>query len=231
MAWQMKARTMSPTASTAAGPSVKGVAATAAQSGRVSNALKEFLWLLSDIPKAKILDMGQVSQDTLNFFIEKGFRVTTEDFLRSWREFMDVEEARLRAGKIGGDVERPSAVSLADRFLEDLLKYPPASCNGILAWDLFDYMEPEMLARVVARLHDILRPGGVVLAIFHSRTPDRFCRYRVLPDQTFELLPLPPIAQHVHIFQNREMLDLFAKFRTSKTFVGRDQLREGLFLK
>jgi SAM-dependent methyltransferase len=231
MAWQMKARTMSPTASTAAGPSVKGVAATAAQSGRVSNALKEFLWLLSDIPKAKILDMGQVSQDTLNFFIEKGFRVTTEDFLRSWREFMDVEEARLRAGKIGGDVERPSAVSLADRFLEDLLKYPPASFNGILAWDLFDYMEPEMLARVVARLHDILRPGGVVLAIFHSRTPDRFCRYRVLPDQTFELLPLPPIAQHVHIFQNREMLDLFAKFRTSKTFVGRDQLREGLFLK
>ncbi len=227
----MKARTMSPTASTAAGPSVKGVAATAAQSGRVSNALKEFLWLLSDIPKAKILDMGQVSQDTLNFFIEKGFRVTTEDFLRSWREFMDVEEARLRAGKIGGDVERPSAVSLADRFLEDLLKYPPASFNGILAWDLFDYMEPEMLARVVARLHDILRPGGVVLAIFHSRTPDRFCRYRVLPDQTFELLPLPPIAQPVHIFQNREMLDLFAKFRTSKTFVGRDQLREGLFLK
>lgn len=231
MAWQMKARTMSPAASTAAGPSVKGVTATAAQSGRVSNALKEFLWLLSDIPKAKILDMGQVSQDTLNFFIEKGFRVTTEDFLRSWRDFMDAEEARLRAGKIGGDVERPSAVTLADRFLEDLLKYPPASFNGILAWDLFDYMEPEMLARVVARLHDILRPGGVVLAIFHSRTPDRFCRYRVLPDQTFELLPLPPIAQHVHIFQNREMLDLFAKFRTSKTFVGRDQLREGLFLK
>jgi hypothetical protein len=172
-----------------------------------------------------------VSQDTLNFFIEKGFRVTTEDFLRSWRDFIDAEEARLRAGKIGGDVERPSAVTLADRFLEDLLKYPPASFNGILAWDLFDYMEPEMLARVVARLHDILRPGGVVLAIFHSRTPDRFCRYRVLPDQTFELLPLPPIAQHVHIFQNREMLDLFAKFRTSKTFVGRDQLREGLFLK
>ncbi|MGC1686963.1 MAG: hypothetical protein WA734_15155, partial [Candidatus Acidiferrales bacterium] len=173
----------------------------------------------------------QVSQDTLNFFIEKGFRVTTEDFLRSWRDFMDAEEARLRGGKIGADEERPSPAILADRFLEDLLKYPPESFNGILAWDLFDYMEPEMLARAVARLHDILRPGGVVLAIFHSRTPDRFCRYRVLPDQTFELLPLPPIAQHVHIFQNREMLDLFAKFRTSKTFVGRDQLREGLFLK
>ncbi|MFZ0038005.1 MAG: class I SAM-dependent methyltransferase [Candidatus Acidiferrales bacterium] len=230
MAWQMKARTMSP-AFSAAGPGLKSVTPTVASTGRVSNALKEFLWLLSDIPKAKLLDMGQVSQDTLNFFIEKGFRVTTEDFLRSWRDFMDAEEARLRGGKIGADEERPSPAILADRFLEDLLKYPPESFNGILAWDLFDYMEPEMLARAVARLHDILRPGGVVLAIFHSRTPDRFCRYRVLPDQTFELLPLPPIAQHVHIFQNREMLDLFAKFRTSKTFVGRDQLREGLFLK
>ncbi|MFZ0909846.1 MAG: hypothetical protein WCC76_10785 [Candidatus Acidiferrales bacterium] len=226
----MKARTMSP-AFSAAGPGLKSVTPTVASTGRVSNALKEFLWLLSDIPKAKLLDMGQVSQDTLNFFIEKGFRVTTEDFLRSWRDFMDAEEARLRGGKIGADEERPSPAILADRFLEDLLKYPPESFNGILAWDLFDYMEPEMLARAVARLHDILRPGGVVLAIFHSRTPDRFCRYRVLPDQTFELLPLPPIAQHVHIFQNREMLDLFAKFRTSKTFVGRDQLREGLFLK
>ncbi len=226
----MKARTMSP-ASSAAGPGLKSVTATVAPSGRVSNALKEFLWLLSDIPKAKILDMGQVSQDTLNFFIEKGFRVTTEDFLRSWREFMDVEELRLRSGKIGGDIERPSPATLADRFLAELLEYTPESFNGILAWDLFDYMEPDMLARVVARLHEILRPGGVVLAIFHSRTPDRFCRYRILPDHTFELLPLPPIAQHVHIFQNREMLDLFAKFRTSKTFVGRDQLREGLFLK
>ena len=29
----------------------------------------------------------------------------------------------------------------------------------------------------------------------------------------------------------REILDLFAQFRTSKTFVGRDQVREAIFLK
>jgi hypothetical protein len=144
---------------------------------------------------------------------------------------MDAQEASLRSTKAPADDDRPSPATLADKFLEDLLQYPAESFNGVLAWDLFDYMEPQMLARVVGRLHDIMRPGGVVLAIFHSRTPDRFCRYRILPDQTFDLMPLPPIAQHVHIFQNREMLDLFAKFRTSKTFVGRDQLREGLFLK
>jgi hypothetical protein len=33
------------------------------------------------------------------------------------------------------------------------------------------------------------------------------------------------------VFQNREILDIFSEFRTSKTFVGRDQVREALFLK
>ena len=232
MNWQLKARPVSPSAP-AAGPGVKSVQPSAS-TGRVSNALKEFLWLLSDIPKAKILDMGQVSQETLNFFIGKGFKVTTEDFLRSWREFMDAEEAEARKkgnGASSVEMDSESQGALADRFLESLFRYPPESFNGIIAWDLFDYMEPWMLERVVVRLHSILRPGGVVMAIFHSRTPDAFCRYRIKPDSTLELLQVRSIAQHVHIFQNREMLDLFAKFRTSKNFVGRDQLREGLFLK
>jgi hypothetical protein len=39
------------------------------------------------------------------------------------------------------------------------------------------------------------------------------------------------LAVHSRIFQNREILDIFGKFRSSKTFVGRDQVREALFLK
>jgi len=230
MAWQMKARIGVP-AVAAGGPNLNTATPPPITTTRVSNGLKEFLWLLSDAQKAKLLDLGQVSQNTLNFFIEKGFRVTTEDFLRSWREFVDAEEARLRDSAVGKETEPPLPGALAKRFAHELLEFPPESFNGILAWDLFDYMEPELLSRVVPRLHDILRPGGVVLAIFHSRTPERFCRYRILENQTFELIPSVPIAQHVRVFQNREILDLFGKFRSSKTFVGRDQLREGLFLK
>jgi hypothetical protein len=35
----------------------------------------------------------------------------------------------------------------------------------------------------------------------------------------------------VRTFQNREILNLFSRFRSAKTFVGRDQVREGLFIK
>ncbi len=229
MNWQLKTRSAMPAAAAAPGP--KTAAAPAPIPTRVSNGLKEFLWLLSDAGKGKLLDLGQVSQNTLNFFIEKGFRVTTEDFLRSWREFMNVEEDRRRKVLLSKDGEFPSPDALAARFLEDILQYPPETFHGVLAWDLFDYMEPELLARVVSRLHDILRPGGLVLSLFHSRTPERYSRYRILENQTLEVLPTPPLAPHVRVFQNREILDLFGKFRSSKSFVGRDQIREALFLK
>jgi len=228
MNWQVK---RIPVATpTAMGPGPKAAVATASNA-RASNCLKEFLWLLSDVEKGKLLDLGQVSQQTLNFFINKGFRVSTEDFLRSWREYLAGEEERLRKAVPGADAERPTTDQLATRFLDDILQYPAETFHGILAWDLFDYMEPELLARAVERLHEIIRPGGLVLALFHSRPPVRYSRYRIFDDQSIELLAAPPLAPHVHVFQNREVLDLFGKFRSSKSFVGRDQMREGLFLK
>ena len=49
---------------------------------RVSNALKEFLWNLDGLGRGTLLDLGPAWQTTLNFFIERGFRVTSEDILR-----------------------------------------------------------------------------------------------------------------------------------------------------
>src|SRR5580704_778416 len=64
--------------------------------GRTSNGLKEFLWLVSDVPRARVLDLGPVWQSTVNFFLEKGFRISTEDLLGTWKEFVSSEEERMR---------------------------------------------------------------------------------------------------------------------------------------
>jgi hypothetical protein len=120
---------------------------------------------------------------------------------------------------------------LADKFLETALKYSEESFHGVLAWDLLDYFEAPVGTRIMNRLFEILHPGGAVLALFHSRPPERFHRYRIVDTQTVELVPASALAIHARVFQNREILDLFQKFRSSKTFVGRDQVREGLFLK
>jgi hypothetical protein len=231
MNWIAKSRFSA--AAPAAAASKPGPSASASSSPnlRVSNGLKEFLWLISDARHGRVLDLGPVWQSTITFFTEKEYRISTEDLLRSWKEFLVTEEERLRRAPVGEGGERISQVLLAEKFLEGALQYPEDSFHGVLAWDLFDYFDAELLPRIMERLYSILVPGGAVVALFHSRTAERFHRYRIVDNQTVELLPAPTLAVHARTLQNREILDLFGKFRSSKTFVGRDQLREGLFLK
>ena len=211
-----------PGPATAAGPSANA---------RVSNGLKEFLWLISDSEQGRILDLGPVWQATVSFFIEKGFRVSTEDLLRAWKEFLASEEEDFRKAPVGNEAAKVSPSMFADKFLDNALLYPAEHFHGVLAWDIFDYLDAQLLPKVMDRVYSMLRPGGAVLSLFHSRTPERFCRYRIADMQTFELLPASTVSVHARVFQNREILDIFGKFRSSKTFVGRDQVREGLFLK
>jgi len=232
MNWMPKAKmSMAPATTTShskPGP-IAAMASPPAPNHRVSNGLKEFLWLIEG-KGGRILDLGQVSQATLTFFIEKGYRISTEDLLRSWKDFLTVEEDQMRRAPVG-EGQRVTRAMLTEGFLETALQYQEESFNGVLAWDLLDYFDADMLQRVMKRLYTLMRPGGAVLGMFHTKAPERFHRYRIVDTQTIELLPAATIAVHGHVFQNREILDLFGKFRSSKTFVGRDQLREGLFLK
>lgn len=198
---------------------------------RQSNGLKEFLWLLSDVERGHLLDLGPAWQATVNFFTSRGFKVYADDVLRSWRDALRAEEERLRTAPVGAHAAEAEPAARAERFMENTLVYPPAQFHAVLAWDLFDYLDSDLLPRVVGALNGLMRPGGVLLAIFHSRTPATFLRYRILDAQTIELLPAPALLPPQRVFQNREILNVFAQFRSSKTFVGRDQIREGLILK
>lgn len=220
-------------AGAATAPSKPGPAPAAlpAANHRVSNGLKEFLWLIGDVPRGRVLDLGPVWQATVSFFVDKGFRLSSEDILRAWKDFLTAEEEKLRTAAIGDGGGRLSPAVLADKFLENALNYPEKSFHGVLAWDLFDYFDAEAAPRLVARLTSLVHPGGAVLALFHSRPAERFHRYRIVDAQTIELIAAPTIAVHSRVFQNREILDLFDEFRSSKSFVGRDQVREALFVK
>jgi hypothetical protein len=232
MNWMAKTRLGAGSASAPA-PSKPGPAPMAESSAntRISNSLKEFLWLLSDVPQARILDLGPISQSTVNFFLEKGFRLSTEDLLRTWKEFLTTEEERLRVAPAGTETERLSQDMLVDKFLDIALGYRESNFHGVLAWDLLDYFDVAIVPRLMERVYSVMAPGGAMLALFHSKPADRFHRFRIIDTQKFEAVPAPTLAVHAHVFQNREILDLFGKFRSSKTFVGRDQIREALFLK
>jgi hypothetical protein len=67
--------------------------------------------------------------------------------------------------------------------------------------------------------------------MFHSKKPEGFQRYRVMDSNTLQVVPTAVICPAQRVYQNREIQDLFTRFRTLKSFIGRDQLRETLFTK
>lgn len=183
---------------------------------RTSLGVEQFIGLLADAPHPSVLDLGCVWQATVAFFTQAGCKLYTEDV------FQALHQARAET--------RPKAPPLAERFLPAVLKYPEENFRGILAWDLFDYLPEELVNLLAGRLFDLLEPGGALLGLFHNRAEgESFTRYRVLDARTLELLPGSLMLPFERVYPNRALLNLFAAFRSSRTFVGRDNLRE-LFL-
>jgi SAM-dependent methyltransferase len=200
-------------------------------STRISNGLKEFLWNLDGLGRGTLLDLGPAWQTTLSFFIERGFRVSSEDILREWKDFLSEEEVRLHQPGIVSETVDMTPTGRAVRFLEANLSYPRASFDAVLVWDLLDYLEPALAKQAIANLTELLRPGGVVFALFHSKKPEGFQRYRVADSSTLQMISTAIICPAQKVYQNREIQDLFGRYRTMKSFVSRDQLRETLFIK
>jgi hypothetical protein len=216
--------------------SIAAVGATRApelrETSRQSNGLKELLWNLDGLGRGTLLDLGPAWQTTLSFFIERGFRVSSEDILRGWKDFTSEEDAKFREAA-GRAHEMPdnSPAARASRFLEANLRYPNSSFDAILLWDLLDYFDAAVSKQIVACLTDLLRPGGVIFAMFHSKKAEGFNRYRITDSNTLQVLASPVVCPAQRVYQNREIQDLFSRYRTHKSFVGRDQLRESLFIK
>jgi len=201
------------------------------ESTRISNGLKEFLWNLDGLGHGTLLDLGPAWQTTLSFFIERGFRVSSEDILRAWKEFLLEEETRLKDVGVASAPVDMTPAGRAARFLETNLKYSRSTFDAVLLWDLIDYLEPTLAVQTLNCLTEVLRPGGVVFAMFHSKKPEGFQRYRVADSSTLQVISTPVLCPAQKVYQNREIQDLFNRYRTMKSFVGRDQLRETLFIK
>src|SRR6266699_2881535 len=210
-----------PRSRTPGGP-VSAVGATRApespESTRVSNGLKEFLWNLDGLGRGTLLDLGPAWQTTLSFFIERGFRVSSEDILRGWKAFLMEEEARLREDAAARESLDMTANGRAKRFLAENLQYPRASFDAVLLWDLLDYLELVLVKQIVATLTELLRPGGVVFAMCHSKKPEGFQRYRVADSNTLQMISTAVLCPAQKVYQNREIQDLFGRFRTMKSF-------------
>src|SRR5208282_1899454 len=107
---------------------------------RISNGLKELLWHLEGLGRGTLLDLGPAWQTTLSFFIERGFRVTSEDILRGWTDFLKDQEAQSKDVLDADYYAERLPDARAKKFLSANLHYPAGSFDAVLLWDLLDYL-------------------------------------------------------------------------------------------
>jgi len=114
----------------------------------------------------------------------------------------------------------------------------------VLCWNLPDYLDESLVKPVVGRLWSLLKPGGSLLAFFHTQEagPDAPCyRYHILGLDTLEMQLIDPrgdTKKGAHrspgtnnfrlqrVFNNRHVENLFKDFASRKFFLGRDNFRE-----
>jgi hypothetical protein len=131
------------------------------------------------------------------------------------------------------DVDQPFPRNDGDglaHVLDWKLRQEPGGVDGILAWDIFDYLSRSEAAALARRLTALLRPGGLMMALFtteprheaasrryviadadhlrHRPAPGARWARKVWPLRDIEVLlaPLEVRQSHLLAHHQREML-------------------------
>ena len=189
---------------------------------RRSSGLNEFTRAIAGQEGLRILDLGITSPVNIARLTGLGHKVYTEDVLAASADPSFV--LATENGKPMYDVPR---------FLAENLVFEKDLFDAILCWDIPDYMPEAFVKPMVERFHSVMKPGGILLAFFHTRDagPDAPCyRYHLTGPDTLEL-HLGPRFRLQRVFNNRHIENLFRDFASLKFFLARDNVREVLVVR
>lgn len=184
---------------------------------RPSRGLEEFFTYIRGQSGLTILDLGGATQQNVSFITNLGHRLYSEDFLRILHETF---------GEDG--TEQQSNPGQIDYFLRQALDYPEEQFDGVLVWDVLEYLSPALLAAVIERLHKIVRPKSYLLAFFHSDDKLDAVPYYTFRIQEINALQVAQRGQRrpAQLFNNRSLEKLFTRYESVKFFLTRERLRE-----
>jgi hypothetical protein len=182
-----------------------------------TKALQKFLSCLQGRTKPVIVDLGPVVGANVTFFGEQlGCRIRVED--------------------VGGDIDRHLKDGTVDQlpaFFSGRFTEPPQSVDGILCWDLLDYLDRPAAQGLAAALSRLLRPGGCLLGFFSTADSQQpiYTKYVVMDDSTLQYKTYPARRARHRGLLNGDIIKLFKDLRVTDSFLMKSNLREMLFRK
>lgn len=189
-------------------------------SAQPTRALVRFLAGLDVRAQALLLDLGPVVGSNVTFFGEElGCKIIVED--------------------LAADIDRHVREDrLADlpAFLARRFPHESDTVDGILCWDLFDYLPRPAAHALAQQLVRLLRPEGVLLAFFGTAEPEAgsrpsYTKHVVLDRERLQHRPYAAARGKERPLQNRDIERMFAPLRVSEQFLLKTRLREVLLRK
>ena len=200
-------------AGTAADTSVTNVA----EASYPTKALHKFLASLQSNDNPLLLDLGPVVGSNVTFFGEQlGCRLRVEDLAK--------------------DIDRhvkDNTIEQLPEFFTKRFKEAAGTVDGILCWDLLDYLDRPAAQALATALSSLLRPDGCLLGFFSTaNSPETvYTKYVVVDESTLRYRTYPASRPRQRSLLNGDIIKLFKDLRVTDSFLMKRKVREMLFRK
>jgi hypothetical protein len=192
-------------------------AGVAADAGTVpTKALAKFLRCFSGHPAPVLLDLGPVVGANITFLGERlGCKIIVQDLFADLDRFPVSRNLPL-AGSLGARVT-----------------HAPASVDGILCWNVFDFLDAPSARTLASGLTRILRPDGAALGFFANCSAAHvpLSKYVIVDDHTLKPRPYSRGGGQQLALHNRDIIRMFDGLNVSESFLLKTSFREFLFRK
>jgi hypothetical protein len=182
-----------------------------------TKALKKFIASLRSHQSPVLLDLGPVVGSNIAFFGEQlGCKIFVEDI------FADVDR-----------FHREQRLAELPAFLEQRFPQADGSVDGILCWDLFDFVNKPTAQVLANHLTRVLAVNGTLFGFFGTSQPreSRLTKFVVADEGNLKHRPYSTPRMRQAVLQNRDIIRLFERLRVSDSFLLHSNVREILFRK
>jgi len=182
-----------------------------------TKALRKFLSCLAARESPALLDLGPVIGSNVAFFGEQlGCKIHIEDL------YADLDRHL-----------RQDALASFPAFLTSRFAGQAGPVDGIICWDLMDYLDRASATALAEQLNRLLRPEGALLGFFGT-TPSqdaRYTKYVIVDPVQLRYRSYPAPRGRQAVLANRDIIRLFSTLRVSDSFLLQNNIREILFRK
>lgn len=184
-----------------------------------TKALSKFLTSLSAREQPLLLDLGPVVGQNVTFFGEQlGCKIFVED--------------------VAADIERHTREGKLDTLPAFFAKRFPqadATFDGILCWDVFDFLDKKSAPVLASQVARMLKPDGVAFAVFNASEPTpgpaTYTKHIVVDPMNLKQRPYPSSRSRQRPILNRDIIRMFEPLRVTEQFLLKTNIREVLFRK